>query len=457
MATKIDRRTFLKLAGIGGGSIVAGNVLSACQPTPTPTAAAAATAPAAAATAPAAAAATAVPTTLPYAGETIHLLSHPVFEALYPPFSKFKELTGIDLVYEGVPFPGITDKTALELASGSSAYDVMTLADQWINLDMLTTVQPQDELLAASPVEDPEGVPRGLIEMNTINGKMWGWENRTGAFILVYRKDLYEQKGLSIPKSFTQLRENAVALNDPPNMYGFFIQGSPDGWACDDWVNTLFNFGGSILSDDYKVCVLDSPQAMAATKFWLEWAEQKLVPPGSATQDYSDQITSMQQGLVAQAITYSPYVVPIEDPAASKTKGMWGYAVVPVAEDSGLSHSSTHMSGWTCVIPKGSKHHGAAWEWIKWHTNPENDLYMAMRGNGPVRSSTFASAEYQAVNPAGPIISEALAYGRAPLPPVKKKSEIGLAIAAELSACVAGQKNYSDVLLGLKEKIDGML
>jgi len=376
---------------------------------------------------------------------------------MLPPLSEFKALTGIEVIYEGLPFPGIRDKTALELATGSDVYDVMTLADQWFNLTILPTLEPLDDLLATSPPQELDKFSKGLIGLNTLQGKLWGWTNRTGAWILVYRKDLYEEKGLAVPKTFAELRENARALNDPPNIYGFFLQGSPEGWACDDWVNTLYSFGGQILSDDYKECLLDSPEAMAATKYWVEWATEGLLPPGTATHDYSDQITSLQQGLVAQAITYSPYVVPIEDPEESKTAGKWGYDVVPVWEKSGLDHSRTHLSGWMCVIPRASKHKEAAWEWIKWQTDPENDLYMALRGNGPMRDSTFEHPDFIAVNPAGPVIAEAMAYGLPPIPPVDKRVEIGLMIAAELSSVLTGEKDYKDALLGLKEDITALL
>ncbi len=457
MDRKLDRRAFLKLTAAMTTSLFAGSVLSNCAPAPAPTPQPVVPTAAPQPTVAPLPTATPAPTKLPYAGASINFLTHPVFQPLLPSLDEYEKMTGAKIVFEGMPYPGIRDKIALELSTNSSAYDIVSMGSQWWTKSMVPGLEPISKFIASSPPEALDKVNKGMLEYNKSGGDQIGWPIRSGVFILFYRKDLYEQKKLSVPKTFEELRANAVALNSPPNTYGFYVMGTPDGFAHDDWVNTLFCFGGRILSDDGKKCLLDSPEALAATQFWSEWMEKGLVPPGTAEHNYADLITAFQQGLTAQAIAWSPYAISVNDPKTSKFSGKIGFAVVPVWEKSNAKHSITFSTGWNAYIPKASKNKEAAWNWLKWMTNTQNDLAMALKGNGPVRDTTYDSTAYNEQNPAAAVTKEGLAYGIMATPPVEPRAQISQLIAVELSGVAAGKKKPADALKSMMDQIKPLL
>lgn len=380
-----------------------------------------------------------------------------MFEPFLPSFSEFEELTGMKVNFDAMPYPGLTDKLALEMTTGSDAYDWIMSGTQLWSFSLLPFMEPLDDLIAAHPPEEFDKVNKGFLDMHKAEGHQYGWAIRTGVYIMTYRKDLYEEKGLSVPKTFAELRENARALNDPPNTYGWYCMGTPDSFSQSDWINYLFSFGGKLVSDDGKKCLLDSAEALAATKFWSEWMTEGLVPPGTAEHKYSDLITAMQQGLAAQCFHYSPYVIPFNDPEQSKFPGKFGHCVVPVWEKSGLDHSISFNTGMGCWMPKASKHKEAAWEWMRWVTNPENDLAMALGGNGPTRDTTFDHPSFVEKNAAAPVIKEAMDYGRMTCPPVEARREISDIVAVQLSALAAGQQGPEEALQAMIDQITALL
>lgn len=464
---RANRRDFLKLMGLTAGTAL----LAACSSAPqaAPTAAPAPTAPPAPkpapTTAPAAApttapAAVAAPTVTPAIvhAASITWLTHPIFQDVVGPlFDAYQKETGTKVVLDGMPYPGIRDKIYLELSANSSTYDIVSLGTQWWTYDINPALEPLDAWVQKAPPPDVKDMSQGLMRNYTVDGKIMGWPIRSGVFILHYRKDLYQAKGLQVPKTFADFRKNAEALNQPPNQYGAYVMGTSDGFASDDFTNYLFSFGGKILSDDNKKCVLNNDVGQAALDYWYGLIKDNLVPPGTASHNYSDLITAMQQGLAAQAIAWSPYAVNINDPTKSKFSGQFGWAVAPYWEKSSLNHSITFITGWGMHIPKASKNKASAWDFMAWLTRPDHDLQMALRGNGPVRDSTYKQAAYVKSNPSADATQEAMNYGSFGIPPVPARPKIGVIMATELSSVAAGSKPPKQALDDMVKQIDPLL
>jgi multiple sugar transport system substrate-binding protein len=375
-------------------------------------------------------------------GGTITWLGHPVFDELTKAQrAEYQELTGVEIKFEGIPYPGLRDKIYLELASNSATYDLVTMGSQWWTFDVAPKLAVLDSLITSSPPEDLEDVNSGLLSLFRVNEQQVGWPLRSGVFILHYRQDLYDELGLQAPQTFEDYKANAIKLNRPPERYGAVVMGTPDGFAADDWINFLYSFGGQILSDDLKEVVLDSAPGYAAAEYWASLIREELVPPGTPSRGYAELIAALQQGLAAQAIAFSPYAVNISNPEESRFAGKFGWAVVPVARDSGLEHSRTFLQCWGLFIPQASRNKELAWDFVAWLTNSKNDLAMALKGNGPVRNSTFDLPEYRQINPAGAVTVEAMNYGHIGIPPVPERPQIQNVLTTKFNTLAAGAKS----------------
>lgn len=398
-------------------------------------------------------------TAAPASARSVTWLTHPVFGPLTKDLvAQYKQTAGVDVIVDTLPLPGLREKAYLELSSGSDRYDLISLSQDVWTWDINPALEPLDGLLTALPPENPNDVSKRLLDMfRAGDKKLYGWPLRSGVFLMFYRRDLYEAARLSIPTTFDDYLANAKALNKPPAQYGVFVMGTQDTFDMHDWMEYFFNFGGRLVSSDLRRCLVNSPQGLKATQYWLNLVRQKLTPPGTASAKWDDEIAALQQGLACQALAWSPYTVNVNDPAKSKTAGKWGWAVAPRDAASRLGHSTTFLTCWGAYVPKASRKKEAAFKFLTWLTNPKNDLVMATRGNGPVRDSTYLRAEFTKIYPNASIILEATKYGNPGLPPVKKRPEITVVFDSELNAGVAGQKSALQVVDSITEQVNRLL
>lgn len=459
LSRRLSRRRLLAgLGALAGGAIAAAcSTPSAPAPTTAPTKPPTGAAPAptqAPAAQPTAVAAPAVKK----GGGTITWLGHPVFDGLTKDLrAQYQQATGTEVRFEGLPYPGLRDKIYLELASNSASYDIVTMGSQWWTFDVNPKIEALDSLMKADAPEKPADLNSGLVDLFKVNGQQIGWPLRSGVFILHYRKDLYDAAGLQPPKTFDDYTANAQKLNKPPDQYGAYVMGTADGFASDDFINYLFSYGGKIVSDDSKTCVLNSQAGYAAAEYWASLIKDKLVPPGTASHNYSDLIAALQQGLAAQAIAFSPYAIDISDPKKSKFPGKFDWALVPVGKNSGLDHSSTFLQCWGVFVPKAASKKDQAWNFISWLTNSKNDVAMGLNGNGPVRNTTFDDSEYKKINPSGAVTVKAMTYGNLGIPAVPKRPQIQNILTTQFNAVAAGSKTSKEAIDESTKQIQAIL
>lgn len=386
-------------------------------------------------------------------------LTHPVFDDVTRDLlGRYKQETGTEVILDKVPYPGLREKAYLELSSGSDRYDLVSITQDLWTWDINSRLEPLDALMRDFPPEAPSDINERLLSMfRGPDRKLYGWPIRSGVFIVHYRKDLYDEFKLSPPRTWDEYKFNARALNKPPERYGNFIMGTQDQFAFHDWQNYFFNFGGKLLSPDHRRCLINSEQGLRATEYWLSFVKEGLVPPGAASAKWDDEISAMQQGLAAQTIGWSPYAIPINDPSKSKYAGKFGWAVAPFDPRSGLRHSETFLTCWGVFIPRATRNKAAAFTFLSWLTNRTNDLLMALRGNGPVRNSTYAQSLYLQMNPAAPATVEALKYGNPGLPPLPRRPEITVLINQELNAGVSGKKSPKQVVDDITSGVNRLL
>ena len=84
--------------------------------------------------------------------------------------------------------------------------------------------------------------------------------------------------------------------------------------------------GGDIVDAEGKP-TFDRPENVAAIKLWAElW---KFAPPGMAEYSLVDVPTVMGNGIAAQTIAWSDFVLGVDQPGASRYAGKFVYAPVP--------------------------------------------------------------------------------------------------------------------------------
>jgi ABC-type glycerol-3-phosphate transport system substrate-binding protein len=180
---------------------------------------------------------------------------------------------------------------------------------------------------------------------------------------LVYRKDLFEQKGLKPPATWDDLLAAAKAFHDPTKeKYGIAVTASSDIQTALYMLLAQWSYGAELV--DGGRGSLNTPAGRKGGEVFLELL--KFTPPNVRSYNFADVNKSIQLGQAAMAIQWASGARPMEDKTKSSVAGKLGYARVPKAV------RQTPMRGvWTVAIAKNSPNQDAAWQFATWLSGKE--------------------------------------------------------------------------------------
>lgn len=122
--------------------------------------------------------------------ETINILVEGGGEMLQKAVAeKFTAETGIKVNFTTVPYQGVFDKFSAEIASGSSAFDVVTIDVVW-NAKFASHVEDLSALFTDAVRAD---LPPSLLADAKVGDKLIGMPAWANAEIVFYRKDLFDK------------------------------------------------------------------------------------------------------------------------------------------------------------------------------------------------------------------------------------------------------------------------
>lgn len=118
------------------------------------------------------------------------------------------------------------------------------------------------------------------------------------AQVMWYRKDLLAAKGIAVPTTWAELRDAAIALNDPPAVYGLSVPLGTNDMMATRYLNFYVQSAGGALVDATGHADLTSPAAIEGINFWVDLYKQ-ISPEGSINYNVLDQATLFYQGKTA--------------------------------------------------------------------------------------------------------------------------------------------------------------
>lgn len=423
--------------------VLAGILVTSCAAPAAPQQPAAPAAPAAQATAAPAAQAPAGFDWQKYKGTTIRVMlnQHPWTTAIQGSFPEFEALTGIKLVAETYPEDQFRQKSLVELSSGAGTLDVfMSQPPQegrkyksagWYE-DLNTFVK--DPAQTGPDYNFADFLP-GTITFETIDNALIGIPIQLEVEMLFYRKDLFEAKGLAVPKTLEELEAAAKALHDPNGgVFGIASRGKKAA-AVTMFSNYLYNFGGDWLDKDRNPTI-NSTEAVDAITYYGNLLKN-YGPPGSVNNHWNEVVALFQQGKVAMFTDASVFYANVENPEASTVAGKVGYAPFPA----GPKDNTYWLSGWGLSMAASSKNKGAAWYFIQWATSPAMAKLTQVNKVAGARQSVWDSAEGKAAFPADWTEAYVISSSKAAhpdRPPVVAVSEVRDAIGNAIVVAIEG-------------------
>jgi multiple sugar transport system substrate-binding protein len=308
---------------------------------------------------------------------------------------EFTELSGIQVESEQIPEQQQRQKLVIELASGKPSFDVVHLSyhvqkRQFDKAGWLADLTPflKDPNLTPPDLVDTDFSAAGQTYAKDDKGRMMSLPWSVDYFILYYNKELFQKKGVEVPKTLDEMVTAAEKLTDPKEgIYGFTGRGLRNANMA-MWSNFYLNYGGEFL--DAKGNILsDGPEAIEATKLYQHLLTNT-APPGVAGFNWMESMASFTQGRAAMWIDADGWAPPLEDPAASRVVGKVGYTLVPAGPKG--QFSSTYGDG--IGIAAASPNKEAAYLLCQWVVSRGQGARLLQAGGGvPFRTSILNDEE----------------------------------------------------------------
>jgi multiple sugar transport system substrate-binding protein len=279
--------------------------------------------------------------------------------------------------------PDVTTKLTV-LASGGTPPDgswFATLADGSGGREQAIKgiFKPLDDYMKKDSKFDAKPYFKALIDLFTVNGKLFALTlmGHYGTNVLYYNRQKTSAAGVTIPADGSMSVDDFVAagqklVNKGNDMWAFW----PDLAAAEFGAFWVRQFGGELLDDAGKKCLIESPEARAGLEWVYNCSTKFQLIDNQYRTDSKDAMFEQQGKLAARSQTpglASEY----KKPNQTRVNFDLGIALFP----KGPKGHGTQGSGSGIGMTKTDKQ-AAVWEWIKFITNKENGYLQVPGGAG---------------------------------------------------------------------------
>src|ERR1700729_730997 len=259
---------------------------------------------------------------------------------------------------------------------------------------------------------DVDDVFKSIRDGLSYQGKLYALPFYGESSMLMYRKDLFDAKGLKMPDQpkYDDIKKFADALTDKTKgIYGITLRGKP-GWGENmAFVDTLLNTFGATWFDMNWKPTLDTPEWKKAISFYVDLMKAD-GPPGASANGFNENQALFSGGKCAMWIDATSAAGRVSNPKSSQVADKVGFAVSPTAV---VPNGSAWAWSWALAIPSSTKKEEAAKDFVRWATSKD---YVKLVGDTEgwvaappgTRKSTYDNPEYQKAAPFAPIVLNAI-------------------------------------------------
>lgn len=337
----------------------------------------------------------------PYAGTTLSVVvcTSAFVDRLAAALPEFEEATGIKVQMEQMQDSQVSNKTSVVCAGQSGDVDVfgyrplqestLYVRNGWL--------EPLDSYIANSPEFDYEDFFQTARDITSSNGVAYGIPYMSEREVLYLNMNLLNQAGYTEgPKTMDEMLEMCEALNDPDNgVYALALRGEGNA-AVTQFAGFLYGFGGDFYDDSFNATI-NTPEFLEAVKFY-GMLVRDYCAPGSQNYGWTETSNLFCQGSAAIRIDCDSQYAYATNPDNSLIADSVGYAMFP--ENGSNGSTPFNVTAWALGINPYSKNKDAAWEFVKWATNKENDVKGMQAGNSSARTSTWENTDATGAYPA---------------------------------------------------------
>jgi len=420
-AGRIDRRQFLRAAAMAGIGITSARYLSGCSPARTPVADKKVQA-----------------TTSGglseqqlflrevggrFRGSRIRIVSEdtpPGLAISGMMKSEFTELTGIEVDWEIIPLDQVLGKTLADTLAGAGGgkgqSDIYYWDHAWLARFANDSI-PLDELQAKKELTYPgydfdDFLPELVDKIASHGGKQVGVPFDIPIFIMMYRRDIFEELRMAVPKTMAEYMNAVKTIHEAKRGQG--VYGTAGQWKsghfslqCDASV-WMWSHGGHHFDRDGRPNYVNDANA-AGLDYMMQLG--RFMDPAVTGWDWNGEGDAFANGHAGVVLSWGEFFPRFDDPARSKVAGLVEAADCPTEialrtpSDCGFDETpGISRQGGSCLaLSRYAPNADAAWLFMQWATSADVIARANTQGaNTPIRRSSFADPRVLAKNQPGP-------------------------------------------------------
>lgn len=303
----------------------------------------------------------------PFAGTKLNILSvvTPQFDGLMLRDEEFTELTGIETEWTFIPFGSLQEKMNAEGIAANGTFDVVNYLDSW-GPPNAYWLMPIDALMERDGIS-MDRYPEAFARSAQFEGQTLGFPLRAHPQVLFYRKDLIDSPPTSW-EAVAAMGEDwphegvsplALYYNNDGNRQSLFI-----------WLNFLWGAGADVFNEDGSAGWTTEAALQATEDYIALLTEHGVANPNSVAFVEQDARQSFMQGNSAMVPGWWWFYSAMQNPETSQlTKEQIGFVGMP----SYAGTTKSYAISMPFAISQYSENQDAAWEFLKWLSNPDMD------------------------------------------------------------------------------------
>jgi len=346
--------------------------------------------------------------------------------------------------WDDVPWDAMQSKILTSI-SAKTAPDVVNLnpnfasqlagKNAWLDLNSKVSPDIQKQYL-----------PK-IWQANTLNDLSFGIPWYLTTRVTIYNQDLLKKAGITAPPAtYEELAKVAKTIKDKTGKYAFFITFSPGDSG--EVLESMVQMGVKLVDEQGKAA-FDTPEGLAAFKYWVDLYQQGLLPPEVLTQGHRHGVELYQSGSTALLSSGAEFLKTIEKNAPTIAKA--SAAAPQITGKTGKKN----VAVMNLVIPRDSKRADEALKFALFVTNADNQLAFTQQG-GTLPSNIEAIERYIAkldkessgssVEQARKVSASQLKDAEVLIPPMKNFNQLQKLIYENLQAAMLKQKTVEQAV-----------
>ena len=354
----------------------------------------------------------------------------------------------------------LRQKVTTDIATKGGQFDILTIGTYEVPIwGKKGWLVPLDKLGADYNVDDLLPAIRSGL---TIDGKLYAVPFYGESSFTMYRKDLLDKAGLTMPESPTWdfIKQAADKMTDKASgTYGICLRGKA-GWGENmAFLTAAANSFGARWFDEKWHPEFNGPEWKKTLGFYVDLMKAD-GPPGASANGFNENLALFNAGKCGvwiDATSAGSFVTGKDSKVADKV----AFALAP---NSGLGKNANWLWAWSLAIPAGSQKIDAAEKFVSWATDKAyGDLVASKEGWASVppgtRTSLYKNPEYLKAASFAQKTMDSMNTADPTKPTVKPVPYVGVQFAAipefqgvatdvgqDFSAALAGTMSVDDAL-----------